>query len=634
MSTIFACYQYDQAVNATMAEAMLSASTYWQPDATDCKHSQGQDCLLAKALLYNTARSKEDCVHQSADRALSITANARIDNRDELFESLGLDAAAHAPMSDGELILKAYQQWGESCPEHLLGDFVFILWDEHKQQLFCARDHFGIKGLYYSQHDDGVMVSNEHNAFFTSAWQKKAIKERWLVTQLWGVGGNDGASPCHGIEVLPPAHSLTAKNSGVTVRPYWSLEENQQWHNAEDEALMTELKQRFLTAVQRRLDSDYPLGCELSEGLDSNGIAGHAAQQLGTAPLHTFSFQCQQLNDDNRVVWEKTYADIEAMLAMHDNLKPVWTSESPPEPQEELRQLQSHLGAVTGSHYGPVFYSQLAQKRHIRVMLSGWGGDHCVSAPGYQYADELFRKGSWRQLWRLLSSRQVVRHGSHPLKCWLRLTLCHATPSLYRMITSYRKSLERALWQRAKVNPLRAQWVNRYQCREALQYFNDHYQRDSISGYHQRELFEIGVEGRLMKTEQAARCNRIEYRFPMLDVPLVELAYNLPSHLKMHKGMERYAFRRVLEGVTTQRIQWRGKADVAFPNIDRFAQGEEKRARLIKAIEGSATLSRYLDTGKLKVKSEETDFYALQNVELLEMLAETLEKVDVVADES
>jgi asparagine synthase (glutamine-hydrolysing) len=634
MSTIFACYQHDQAVNPEMAEAMLSASAYWQPDATDWKHNQTQNCLLAKALLYNTARSRGDCVHHDPELKVSITANARIDNRDELCETLGLDAGARGTISDGELILKTYQQWGQACPQHLLGDFVFILWDECKQELFCARDHFGVKVLYYCAHDDGVMLSNEHNAFFTSGWQQKAIKERWLVEQLWGMGCNDAASPCHGIDILPPAHSLTISQGELTLSRYWSLEENQQWQNTDDEALITELNQRFRKAVQLRLDSDYPLGCELSEGIDSNGIAGQAAQLLGTAPLHTFSYQCQQLNDDNREVWEKTYADIEAMLAMHDNLKPVWTSDSTPQAAEEMQQMQAHAGALMDSRSGSLPYGQLAQTRQIRVMLSGWGGDHCVSAPGYEYAKELYGQGQWRQLQQLLSSRYADRWAPRPLKTWLRLAASQTAQTPYRLLTPYRaNNLEGALRRRAKATPLRKKWVDRYQCRTVLRHFNHHYQRDSVAGYHQRELFEIGVEGRLVMTERAARCHRIEYRFPLLDVPLVELAYNLPSHLKIHKGIERYPFRRVLEGLTTPRIQWRRKADVAFPNIDRHSEYLAHRERLIGAISGSSILSRYLDAGKLKIDSEATNFYAKHNADFIESLAKQLEKVTVLAEE-
>ena len=294
MSTIHACFNPQQSIEQHIVEKMLTASEYWQPDATSQQSNTQQNCHIAKASLFNTDRSKRDDVYQDPSSGSIISANARLDNRSEIAEELGLTTDLLLQLTDGQLILKAYQQWGETCPKHLLGDFVFIIWDEAKQQIFAARDHFGVKVFYYCQNDKGVMLTNEHNAFFTSDWQPKSIKERWLIDKLWALGPDPVASPCHGVEVLPPAHSMTIDRQGqVTISRYWSLEDKADWQGMDDEALITELTTRFKQAVKVRLDSSYPLSAELSEGLDSNGIAGHAAQMLGKAPLYTFSYQCQ-----------------------------------------------------------------------------------------------------------------------------------------------------------------------------------------------------------------------------------------------------------------------------------------------------------------------------------------------------
>jgi hypothetical protein len=89
----------------------------------------------------------------------------------------------------------------------------------------------------------------------------------------------------------------------------------------------------------------------------------------------------------------------------------------------------------------------------------------------------------------------------------------------------------------------------------------------------------------------------------------------------------------VLEGLTTPRIQWRRKADVVFPNIDRHSEYSAHRERLIGAISGSSILSRYLDAGKLKIDSEATNFYAQLNVDFIESLAKELENVTIFAEE-
>jgi asparagine synthase (glutamine-hydrolysing) len=125
-------------------------------------------------------------------------------------------------------------------------------------------------------------------------------------------------------------------------------------------------------------------------------------------------------------------------------------------------------------------------------------------------------------------------------------------------------------------------------------------------------------------SELCARLFRIEYRYPMLDLPLVELAYNLPPHLKMHHGTERYQIRRLLEGVTTQRIQWRRKADVNHPLRDHQATFRAAQQRLLRQVEGSDTLQRYLDPERLKRENEEVGFTAARIERLARQMLGTL----------
>ncbi len=95
---------------------------------------------------------------------LIITADARIDNRKELSEELDIENIEE--VSDSYFILKSYEKWGEKCPEHLLGDFAFAIWDEKEEKLFCARDHMGIKPFYYYLNDDIFVFGTEIKALF------------------------------------------------------------------------------------------------------------------------------------------------------------------------------------------------------------------------------------------------------------------------------------------------------------------------------------------------------------------------------------------------------------------------------------------------------------------------------------
>ena len=101
-------------------------------------------------MLHTTPESLYEKLPQQDDEAgLVITADARIDNRDELFDALGIPNPDRPTMPDSALILKAYRKWGQDCPNHLLGAFAFTIWDKKEQSLFCARDQMGFKPFYY-----------------------------------------------------------------------------------------------------------------------------------------------------------------------------------------------------------------------------------------------------------------------------------------------------------------------------------------------------------------------------------------------------------------------------------------------------------------------------------------------------
>lgn len=565
MSTIHACLQPNQPVNVDTLKHMLSASDYWQPDASSQMMNATKICGMAKASLWNTVYSKEDEVYQDFRTKDIISANARIDNRLQLIHQLNL--AKDTP--DNQIILAAYQKWKQDCPKYLLGDFVFIVWDEQKQQLFCARDHFGIKVLLYSTTNQGVMISNEPNAFFTSKWIEKRLKEKWLVELIWGLSPRPPETAYQQLEILPPAHTMLISSTGaIQIKRYWDLEDSEQWLNQPHEVLFSQLKKTFQLAVRDRLISDYPLACELSEGVDSNAIAGMAAKLQSETHIHTLSYQCQVLNEETAPIYEKTYQDIFEMLKMHPNLKPIWTERTfdPETPKDYVNNIGGTL-ALKGVFR---WHCELAQQKNARVLLSGWGGDHCVTNYGDFYEDELLTGFKWVKLYQLLKAKHKRGRGGHPIKSTLALILKHSAPSLYQKRIRQRQGLEAALWERTQFSFLKQEWIEKYDLLNQLQTFTDGYRKKSVKAHHRRELFDIGVEGRLIDSELCARMHRMEFRFPMLDVRLVEMVYNFPSELKVYKGIERYHFRKIMNDLTTNRNQWRLKADVQHPNIDHF----------------------------------------------------------------
>lgn len=613
--------------SSPLINTMLSACDYWQPDNTSQWNSLKSSIALAKALLVNAKNSQHDNVFCDENAGLTITANARIDNRKQLL--LLLELTNEQVTTDSELILAMYQKYGVDCPKHLRGDFVFIIWDEDKQQIFCARDHFGVKTLFYSHTHDGIMISNEHNAFFTTNWaDNSVIDEEVFIHNVWNLGSHELQSSCSTIDILAPAHYLVVNNQGIQTQRYWQLESKNDWQHLTDEALLVELKKRFQQSVEDRCNTDFVLGTELSEGLDSNGVAGYAARFLPNNTIYTFSYMCEALTNENQHIWADTYKDINEMLALYPNLESVWQSnplhgEGDIVHQQKKQQIFKQCGGVLSKKLVGSPRIVAAQSKNVRVLLSGWGGDHCVTNPAYQYADELAQQGKLLTLYRHFQERNsrvkssdMAYKAQSPVKAVL-FTFVKNWFSLLYVPLQVRRGLGQALRRRLNKHSLKPIWRNKYYLVKKFHAWQKSYLRYTVKSKEHLELFEIGLTNRLTLSELEAKAARIEYRFPMLDVDLVEFAHNLPARLKIHQGVERFPFREVLKEITTERIRMRDKGNVDTPKFDKISQRKNKKINIVEKLESSALFKRYCDLNQVKKFDYDNDPMMLGDLQYL-----------------
>lgn len=557
MSTIHCAIDWQASLPGPVMQEMLTCSDYWQPDAVHGQQiSHAPDVRLAKACLFNRPNSELDAILVSECGQFSIVANAHLDNRDELALQLHLKDIDR--LCDGELIIKAYQHWQENTASHLLGDFVFILWDNLKQQVYCARDHFGVKSLFYAIQSGRIIVSNEHKSLLVpSLAVSRQLSHRWLADVFMPTTGNEFLSPFDTIYTLPAAHQLVINQQGYSCEAYWSLTP-QVLPKLTDDEYIAKLVELFERAVARRLVSQYPIAAELSEGLDSNGVVGYASRLLGDKPLYTMSFDGESLNQQNAAIWGPVYQELFDAIEQWPNVQPLWSAETP----EVLK-----AGAYVTTFGGPSAISSwfdprcsLAQSKGCKTVLSGWGGDHCVSGYGDEYIHELFLGRQYIRLYRQLMLRQQRGRGGKPMKAMLRMLIQHQFPQVHNKRLQQVNGLAKQSADLFHHSILSAKSTSKLA--EAIKPYYATMGRTSVQGRDHRELIEVGVQRRMALTEIAARHHSCEFRYPLLDKELVEFAYSLPSHLKCKHGIERYMFREVLTGHTTERIRMRRKADV------------------------------------------------------------------------
>ena len=204
--------------------------------------------------------------------------------------------------SDTEVILKAHIQWGSSIISKFNGIFSFAIWDENKKELFLARDHFGIKPLYYTIINKEIIFSSEIKAILKYPNVKLELDSQG-ISELFGIGPahTPGTSVFKNIYEIKPAHFAIFNESGFTTQKYWELKSNE--HTDNFEQTCKKIENLLSDSIHKQLVSDVPLCCLLSGGLDSSIITAYASnyyKENKLPPLETYSIDYVD-NDKNFV---------------------------------------------------------------------------------------------------------------------------------------------------------------------------------------------------------------------------------------------------------------------------------------------------------------------------------------------
>ncbi len=253
MSAIVGIYRLDGGgAEASVLEGMLETMAHrgWDASGAWLDGPVG----LGHRMLWTTPESREEKLPAvSAARDLVVTADARIDNRDELLRGLDLSDETPRTITDSELILASYRRWGEGCVEHLLGDFAFAIWDLRRERLFCARDHIGLKPFYYHYRSEGIFVfGSEVKALLAVPAVPRRVNGGRVAGFLVGLYEDPTATFHDEILRLAPAHCMTVSREGISLRRYWELDPSRELRLGSDaeyaEASASSSRRRFAAA--------------------------------------------------------------------------------------------------------------------------------------------------------------------------------------------------------------------------------------------------------------------------------------------------------------------------------------------------------------------------------------------------
>jgi asparagine synthase (glutamine-hydrolysing) len=370
MSGIYGMVRLDQApVTRAMLEPQGGAMAGWGPDG----HGQwcGENAGLGFLSLHTTPESFHERMPASLRSVphLLISADARIDNRGELFHALQLPSAGRTRTPDSSLILLAYERWGADCVKRLLGDYAFAIWDARERLLFCARDPLGCRPFYYHPGGRTFLFASDIRGVLAGV-ESPRLSEPLLAAhlQMRPYYARKTQTFYENVVKLPAGHTLLLAGGVLRLNRYWSPE------NVPDRSSGTggELREIFRQAVECRLRSAFPVAAHLSGGIDSSAVTLQAARLLHTQgrQLAAFSWSPPPGSPSNEyrridAICRQESLQCEYLPVTAASLLRVMERDFTVEPVELMPREEN--------------VQLRAEALGIRVILSGWGGDEGIT---------------------------------------------------------------------------------------------------------------------------------------------------------------------------------------------------------------------------------------------------------------
>jgi len=465
------------------------------------------------------------------DAELSLVFNGAIYNYRELRAQL--IELGHQFTSDGdtEVILKAYRQWGEDCPRYLHGMFAFAIWDANKQQLFAARDRFGIKPFYFSMLSDGFRFASNTQALLAAGDIDKSLDAEALHFQytLHAVIPAP-RTVLKGIRKLDPAHSMVVTADGtVRQQRYWELDATREEESYSDQEWVERVREQLVSAVRKRNDvADVPVGMLLSGGLDSSLLVALLAE-IGVQNFHTFSVGFEDQPEEKGSEFE--YSDL-----VVDRYQPIHHKFLVPN-EDVLKRLPEAVDAMAEPMFGQdavAFYLLSEQvSQHIKVVQSGQG------------ADEVFGGYFWYPRMRAeTEGSRLERFRKH------YFDRDHA--EMARMLTaSY------------QVGDVTGDYI--------ADRLHDGLSDEFIDAILKLDTTTLIVDDPVKRVDNMTMAWGLEARVPFLDHQLVEVAARCPADLKLREP--KYLLKAISRGIVPDAVIDRPKGYFPMPAL-KYVRGD------------------------------------------------------------
>lgn len=561
MSAICGIYHRDgRPVTSAIGAAMLQKLSIYHADASGEWHDKSM--FLGCHSQHVTPESVAEILpFRDANLGLTITADAIIDNREELLDKLDIAGSQRVALPDSLLILLAYRKWGRDCPKYLIGDFSFVIWDENKQCMFCAVDHRGTRTLYYFLEASGVFafstlikpllvlpeVRKEHN----ETWFADFLTIPYMTHQL-----DPGLTPYKDILLLPAGNSLTITADKVEQQVYWQVAEQPELKlktNEYEEALREVLD----TAISCRLRSIRPPGVMLSGGLDSTAIACMTARKLAKGGQRLEAFSAVPMTGYRHCMHESLVADetpyIEAVREYTGNIDVTYCRLDDRHSLCDTSRMMSILEQPYKIFENLFWIDGIlasAREKNIGIMLQGGAGNVTMSwGSAAPCLLSLMRAGRWRSL--LGQSWRTARHYRYPYSLKkLKDLFIWLLPISTQMDAGEIADVK-------KLSPVNPDFARQFSMEDRFRKFGfDPYICRMDAWEERKDWFRTNHLSHMgIVATKLSLANRIAFRDPTLDKRVIEFCLSVPVGQYVYDGVPRSLIRRAMKGIVPDKVR-------------------------------------------------------------------------------
>ena len=436
--------------------------------------------------------------------------------------------------SDTEAILAMYQQKGQNLVKEIPGMFAFAIWDEEKQELFCARDRFGEKPFYYAIGKNGEYIfASEIKAILASGLIKPIVNQEVISHFLQYGYVNAQQSIYSNIFTLPPAHFLVYAKGEIQQKRYYSIPKNDLKIN------LSEAKEEFShllkNAVEKQLIADVEVGSFLSGGLDSSTIV--AMVNEFKEKQTTISFGYSGENSELKFAEEIANKYKTNHIEIHENRGDIAT---------DLKKISPFFDEpFADMSYTPQFKICQAAARHLKVVLSGDVGDELFGGYHFYTVEQEMRN-------HFSYNNVLLQFGLKQFGKFRETSFVTKQNAIYKNILDFHQNKVRNYFTKEERNALgiKANFQQEYS-------FNIN--PNSVNDMMRVDLEKYVPGNMLMKSDRMAMANSLEVRTPFLDKDFAEFCIQLPDNLKLDSNNDKIILRETMQKYWTETIRNRDK---------------------------------------------------------------------------